>query len=118
MTTRTEPLHRQLRQAIMDSSMSWRVAAEETGIPKATLRRACDVGGASMPVSRVLAIARALGKSATELLPDLEDMRVGGGETPDVLLAMSLDDAILVAMAAGLSVAELVPELGEGVIDD
>ncbi len=113
MTTETEPLHRQLRQAIEDSSMSWRVAAEATGIPKATLRRACDVGGASMPVSRVLAIAQALGKSATELLPDLEDMRIDAAETPEVILALSLDDAILVAGAAGLSLAELVPELME-----
>lgn len=113
MTTETEPLHRQLRRAIEESSMSWRVAAQESGIPKATLRRACDIGGASMPVSRVLAIARALGRPAVELLPDLEDMRVGVAETPDVILALSLDDAILVAGAAGLSLAELVPELME-----
>ncbi len=113
MTTETEPLHRQLRQAIEDSSMSWRVAAEATGIPKATLRRACDVGGASLPVSRVLAIAQALGKPATELLPDLEDHPGPFAYTPGVLMAMSLDDAILVAGAAGLSLAELVPELTE-----
>lgn len=113
MTTETEPLHRQLRQAIEDSSMSWRVAATETGIPKATLRRACDIGGASMPVSRVLAIARALGQAATDLLPELEHWRVGVTETPDVILALSLDDAILVAGAAGLSLAELVPELNQ-----
>ncbi len=113
MTTETEPLHRQLRQAIEDSSMSWRVAAEATGIPKATLRRACDVGGASLPVSRVLAIAQALGQAAVDLLPDLKDMRYVADETPDVILALSLDDAILVAGAAGLSLAKLVPELME-----
>lgn len=113
MTTETEPLHRQLRRAIEESSMSWRVAAQESGIPKATLRRACDIGGASMPVSRVLAIARALGRPATELLPSLDDHPGPFAYTPDVLMAMSLDDAILVAAAAGLSVAELVLELGE-----
>ena len=96
----------------MDSSMSWRVAAEETGIPKATLRRACDVGGASMPVSRVLAIARALGTKATELLPDITKVDLAWPDTtPNVLLALSLDDAMEIASAAGLSLADLVPEL-------
>ncbi len=114
MTTETEPLHRQLRQAIEDSSMSWRVAAKATGIPKMTLYRACNDGGASLPVSRVLAIAQALGQAAVGLLPDLEDISSGPmSATPDVILALSLDDAILVAAAAGLSLAELVPELME-----
>lgn len=113
MTNDTTPLHVQLGNAIIASPLSWRKAADAMGISPTSLRRACHDGGASMPVSRVLDIAAVLNVAATEIVPELEDMRVGtdDGRTPAEVLALPLGEAILLAGAAGLSLAELVPEL-------
>ena len=110
--TNDTPLHAQLGEAIKASPLSWRKAADAMGLSPTSLRRACHDGGASMPVSRVLDIAAALGVAATEIVPALERLASDEtGGTPDAVLALPLDDALLVASAAGLSLAEFVPEL-------